>query len=96
MTVLDSLPAALAAATSVRPVAWVLDYGGVPRLALTPEEAAPLLGLSAKQARELCRSGLLRTRTRHPGSRNGRYLIPVGALIEYLDGRDDPVPSTSM
>lgn len=87
------LPDVLAAAREVRCAAHVLDIGGVARLALSPDEAAPRLGLSAAQVRELCRSGLLRARNLHPGSRNGRYLIAVSALVEYLAGRDDPVPS---
>lgn len=85
------LPDALAAATPVWACGYVLDVSGVQRLALSPEEAAPLLGLSDRQVRDLCRGGQLRARNLHPGSRNGRYLIPVGALIEYLAGRDEPV-----
>lgn len=88
------LPGVLAAAREVRAAAHVLDIGGAARLAVSPDEAAPLLGLSPAQVRELCRSGALRARNLHPGSRNGRYLIPVSALVEYLAGRDDPVPST--
>lgn len=90
----ELLPPALAAAQPVDTACYVLRVDDVTRLALTPTEVAPLLGLSRVQVIELCRQGLLRVRNLHPGSRNGRYLIPVGALIEYLAGRDEPVPST--
>lgn len=86
-----SLPGALAAG-NVRAVAFAMSYSdGSLRLALTPDEAAPLLGLSPRVVRELCRTEQIRARVVHPGSRNARYLIPIGALIEFLGGdRDDP------
>ncbi len=88
------LPPALAAAREVRVAAYVLDFDGGPRLALTPAEAAPLLGMdSPAKVIHLIRSGALRARNTHPGSRNGRYLISVSALVEFLDGRDEPVPA---
>ena len=90
---MSELPAALAAARPIQAIGYMIELGGVTRLALVPTEAAPLLGLSAPQVIALCRSGQLRARNMHPGSRGGRYLIPVGALVEYLAGRDDPVPA---
>jgi len=88
------LPPALAAAREVRVAAYMLDLDGSPRLALTPAEAAPLLGMDdPRRVIHLIRSGALRARNTHPGSRNPRYLISVGALVEYLDGRDEPVPA---
>jgi hypothetical protein len=43
------LPDALAAAQAVEPIAYALYVDNVLRLALSPEEVAPLLGLSAWQ-----------------------------------------------
>jgi len=88
-----ALPQALAAARPVRAIGYVIELDGVMRLALTPAEAGPLLGLSAAQICEMCKAGQLRSRNMHPGSRGGRYLIPVIALVEWLNGRDGPVPS---
>lgn len=85
----DTLPPALAAGRPVATVAHVIDLAGVLRLALSPSEVAPLLGLEPAQVRDLCRNGLLRCRNLHPGSRNGRYVIPVGALVEWLSGHDE-------
>lgn len=90
---MSELPAALAAARPVQAIGYMVELDGAMRLALTPAEAGPLLGLSAAAVIALCRSGNLRARNMRPGSRGGRYLIPVGALIEYLGGRDDPVPA---
>lgn len=94
MDVTDNLPAQLAAAREVRAAAYVIEFDGAARLALTPAEAAPLLGMdSPRKVIHLIRSGALRARNTHPGSRNGHYLIPVSALVEYLAGQDEPVPS---
>jgi len=87
------LATALAGARPVQAIGYVIDLDGVMRLALTPTEAGPLLGLSAAQICELCKAGQLRSRNMRPGSRGGRYLIPVIALVEWLNGRDGPVPS---
>jgi hypothetical protein len=89
------LPDALAAAQAVEPIAYALHVDNALRLALSPDEAAPLLGLRSRLVRDLCRSGALRARVVPPGSVNGRYLIPVSALIEYLAGRDDPIRTAS-
>ena len=90
---MTGLPAALSAARPVETLGHYIEIDGVTRLALVPAEVAPLLGLTAEQVRGLCKSGLLRARNTHPGSVHGRYLISVGALIEYLAGSDEPVPS---
>jgi hypothetical protein len=87
------LPDALAAAQAVEPIAYALYVDNVLRLALSPEEVAPLLGLSAWQVREMCRDGVIRTRNLRPGSRQPRYLIPIGALIELLEGGTDDSPA---
>jgi hypothetical protein len=91
---MTAVPDVLSDARKVGVLGYVIELDGVARLALAPAEAAPLLGLEAETVRNLCRAGRLRARNLHPGSRNGRYLIPVGALVEYLAGRDDPVPSS--
>lgn len=83
-----SLASAVRVAT---PVGYAIPLDGVLRLTLYPTEVAPLLGLTERQVREMCRAGLLRSRNLHPGSRNGRYLIPVEAIIDYLAGSDDPI-----
>lgn len=91
---MTDLPAQLAAARQVRAVAYVIEFEGAARLALSPAEAAPLLGMDdPRKIIHLIRSGALRARNTHPGSRNGRYLIPVSALVEYLAGTDAPVPA---
>lgn len=91
---MSELPAALAAAREVRAAVYVMEIDGSTRLALSPAEAAPLLGMDdARRVIHLIRSGALRARNTHPGSRNGRYLIPVSALVEYLAGQDEPVPA---
>lgn len=90
---MSELPDALAAARPVQTIGYMIELDGAIRLALTPAEAGPLLGLSAPQVIALCRAGHLRARNMRPGSRGGRYLVPVGALVEFLDGRDDPVPA---
>ena len=91
---MTELPAQLAAAREVRAVAYAIEYEGATRLALSPAEAAPLLGMDdPRKLIHLIRSGALRARNTHPGSRNGRYLIPVSALVEYLAGEDGPVPA---
>lgn len=87
------LPDALADARQIGALGYVIELDGRARMALTPDEVAPLLGVDADKVRKLIRDGALRARNLAPGSRNGRYLIPVSALLEYLAGRDDPVPS---
>ena len=88
------LPGVLAAARPVGALGYVIELGGIAKLALTPDELGPLLGMTGKNVRRmLIHSGLLRTRNLHPGSPNGRYLVPVQAVAEWLDGSDDPVPS---
>jgi hypothetical protein len=90
------LPDALGAANDVRPVVFALSYSdGSLRLALTPDEAAPLLGLSPKVVRELCRTEQIHARVVHPGSSNARYLISVNALIEFLGGARSDDPSST-
>jgi len=69
-----------------------LDDGQLRMVLLVPE-VADLLRVSNDVVYSLIRQGLLRVRNLHPGSRNSRYLIPVSALIEYLRGSDDPIPS---
>lgn len=83
----------LADARRVDVLGYVIELDGVARLALSPDEVAPLLGLTADTVRHMCRDGRLRARNLSPGSRNGRYLIAVESLLEYLRGSDDPVPS---
>lgn len=90
---MSALPAVLAAARPVQAIGYIIEIDGVQRLALTPTEWAPLLGMSTAQVIELCRSGALRFRNPHPGSRGGRYLIPAGAVFEWLAGADEPVPA---
>lgn len=85
------LPDVLAAATPVRAVAYALDVGAVARLALTPDEVGPLLGMSGQQVRHLCKSGQLHARILYPESRSARYLIPVKSIIEFLEGGGDDV-----
>lgn len=83
-----------AASLAGEPVIYSLPINGEPRLVLFVSEVAGLLRVSNDVVYSLIRSGQLRVRNLHPGSRNSRYLIPVTALIEYLRGRDDPIPST--
>lgn len=65
---------------------------GENRVVLLVPEVARLLRVSSDVVYTLIRSGQLRVRNLHPGSRNSRYLIPVAALVEYLQGRDAPIP----
>lgn len=59
----------------------------VGRLAFTPEEAAKVLSLSGPwTVRRLIQARKLRAR-----NTGARYIIPGTALIEYLDGSDDPM-----
>jgi excisionase family DNA binding protein len=56
------------------------------RLALTPDEAAQAIGIGRTKIYELLASGRLRS------VRVGtRYVVPVGAIEEFLDASDsDP------
>lgn len=84
---------ALAEARRVSVAVYVIELDGMGlRLAMSPDEVGPLLGRSADTVRRLCHEGRIRARNLAPGSRNGRYLISVGALVEFLGGSDDPVP----
>lgn len=79
------------------PVGQPVIYGlplddGVPRLVLFVPEVAALLRVSNDVVYSLIRSGQLRVRNLHPGSRNSRYLVPVSSLLDYLRGHDDPIP----
>lgn len=51
----------------------------LPRVAYTPTEVGPALGLSAKRVRDLITGGHLRAIPR-----GQRYVVPIGALAEYL------------
>lgn len=83
---LDPLPPALAAHTTIR--GYLLEYHGSPRLAFNPDEAAELLGYTARQVRDLCKTGQLHARVTYPGSSNARYLISARALIEFAEARE--------
>ena len=75
------------------PVMYAVRVDGELQVALLVPEVARFLRVSKDVVYTLIRSGQLRVRNLYPGSRNGRYLIPVSALREYLAGSDDPIPS---
>jgi excisionase family DNA binding protein len=83
---------ALDIAPAGEPVAWAIQLNGKLRATLFVDEVAELLGVQPNAVRELCRTGRIRTKQLRPGSRNSRYLIPVAALLAFLNTHDDPIP----
>ncbi len=64
-----------------------VDRKPVERLALSPDEVAPLLGVDPSTVRTMCRKGILPTL--NTGTK--RILIPVGPLHEWAQATRRPI-----
>lgn len=58
---------------------------------LKPEQAAPYLGLSARETRNLCSRHLIRHEAETSIGGRTRYFIPESAIAEYKKMRTQPV-----
>jgi len=92
-TTLDEL--LMQSAAGAEPVIYAMKVKGDLRLVLQVPDVAQVLGVSPAVVYTLIRSGQIRVRNLHPGARRSRYLIPIGALIEYLQGQDEPIPTAT-
>ncbi len=58
----------------------------VAQVAYNTRDTAKFLGVSYFAAQRLLSSGAIRAR-----NTGARYIVPGAAIIEYLDGRDEPL-----